>query len=56
MKHFNFKKVLLLLALVALVENGAVITSNAAETGNSYSEDGGIAPCSDMPALDENYD
>lgn len=56
MKHFNFKKVLLLLALVALVENGAVITSNAAENGNSYSEDGGIAPCSDHPDISENYD
>lgn len=56
MKHFNFKKILLLLALVALVENGAVITSNAAENGNSYSEDGGIAPCSDVPIFDEGYD
>ena len=53
MKHFNFKKVLLMLALVTIVENGALITSNAEENTGSYSEDEGITPCSDIPDITE---
>lgn len=54
MKHLNFKKILMMLAVVVVVENGAVVASNL--NGNSgYTEDGGVAPCSDLPPYDENY-
>lgn len=56
MKHINFKKVLMMFALVAIVENGAVITADAATDTGSYSEDGGVAPCSDRPEITESYD
>ena len=55
MKHFNFKKMLMMLALVIVVENGAVIASNVDGNTDAYTEDGGVAPCSDMPSLDEDY-
>lgn len=55
MKHFNFKKILMMLALVVVVENGAVIASNVDGNADAYTEDGGIAPCSDLPPYDENY-
>ena len=56
MKHFNFKKILMMLALVVVVENGAVIASNVDGNADAYTEDGGIAPCSDVPLLDDTYD
>lgn len=56
MKHFNFKKILMMLALVIVVENGTVIIPDTDGDTGSYSEDGGAAPCSDVPDFDENYD
>lgn len=56
MKHFNFKKVLMMLALVVIVENGAVVASNVGGNTDSYTEDGGAAPCSDRPDISETYD
>lgn len=56
MKNLNFKKILMTLALIIIVQNGAIIVSNTDGNTGSYSDDGGIAPCSDQPLLDENYD
>lgn len=53
MKNSCFKKMLMMLALVIVIQNGAIIVSNA---DNSYSDDSGIAPCSDVPDFDEDYD
>ena len=55
MKHFNFKKMLMMLALVVVVENGAVIASNVDGNTDAYTEDGGVAPCSDRPDISESY-
>lgn len=56
MKHFNFKKILMMLALVIIVQNGAVVVVNTNGDADSYSEDAGVAPCSDLPSLDDDYD
>lgn len=56
MKHFNFKNILMMLALVIIVQNGTIIVTNTDGNTGSYSEDGGVAPCSDIPDLDEDYD
>lgn len=56
MKNSNLKKILMMLALVIIVQNGAIIVSNTDGNTGSYSEDGGVAPCSDQPDIDENYD
>lgn len=56
MKNLNFRKILMTLALIIIVQNGAIIVSNTDGNTGSYSEDGGIAPCSDMPSLDDDYD
>lgn len=56
MKNSCFKKMLMMLALVIIVQNGAIIVSNTGEDTGAYSEDGGAAPCSDIPDLEENYD
>lgn len=56
MKHFNLKKLLLTLALVIIVQNGAVIVYNTAEGTGSYSEEDGIAPCSDLPLTEDLHD
>lgn len=49
MKHFNLKKLMMMLALVIIVQNGAVIANNTAEGTGSYTEEEGVAPCSDLP-------
>ncbi len=56
MKHFNLKKLLLTLALVIIVQNGAVIVYNTAEGTGAYSEESGIAPCSDRPLTNDLHD
>lgn len=56
MKNFNCKKILMTLALVIIIQNGAIIVTNTDGNAGSYSEDGGIAPCSDRPDFDESYD
>lgn len=55
MKHFNLKKLLMMLAIVIIVQNGTVIVYNTAEDAGSYSEDGGTAPCSDQPYPDDSH-
>lgn len=55
MKHFNIKKILMMLAVVVVVENGAIVASNMGGNSGSYTEDGGAAPCSDLPVIDESY-
>lgn len=55
MKHFNFKKILMMLALVIIVQNGTIIVANTNGNTDSYSEDGDAAPCSDLPDIDESY-
>ena len=56
MKNLNFKKILMTLALIIIVQNGAIIVSNTDGNTSSYSDDGGIAPYSDAPDFDESYD
>lgn len=56
MKNFKFKQILMMLALVIIVQNGAVIVSNTVGDNGSYSDEGGTAPCSDLPPLDDNID
>ncbi len=56
MKNFKFKQILMMLALVIIVQNGVVIVSNTGENNGSYSEEGGTAPCSDLPDITESYD
>lgn len=56
MKHFNIKKLLLTLALVIIVQNGTVIVYNTAEDTGAYSEEDGIAPCSDRPLSEDLHD
>lgn len=56
MKRFNLKKLLMMLAIVIIVQNGTVIVYNTAEDAGSYTEDNGIAPCSDLPPLDDIQD
>ena len=56
MKNFNCKKILMMLALVIIVQNGAVIVSSTVGDNGSYSDEGGAAPCSDLPDIWESYD
>lgn len=56
MKHFNFRKLLAMLAVVIIVQNGTVMIYSTAEDTGSYSQDEGIAPCSDQPHLDDVQD
>jgi len=56
MKHFNFKKLFMLLALVTVVQNSAMVVSAAEEDTECCSEEEeGIAPCSDRPDITESY-
>lgn len=55
MKHFNFQKWLLMLALVIFIQNGTVIVYNMAEGSDACSGEGGISTLSDKPYLDDNY-
>lgn len=55
MKKFNYKKILMTLALVIIIQNGAIIVTNTDGNTGSYSEDSGIAPYSDLPDIDESY-
>ncbi|MDE6055780.1 MAG: hypothetical protein K2G55_18950 [Lachnospiraceae bacterium] len=55
MKHFIFKKILMMLALVIIVQNGAIIVANTDGNTGSYSNEGVAAPCSDLPDITENY-
>lgn len=56
MKHFNFRRLLAALAVIIIVQNGTVIVYNTAEGSGSYSEEAGIAPCSDLPYPNDLHD
>lgn len=56
MKNFNLKKLLMALAIVIIVQNGAVVAYNTAEGNGAYSEEDGAAPCSDLPLPDDLHD
>ncbi len=56
MKNLNLKKLLLMLAVVIIVQNGVIIASNVNGNTGSSSDEYGIAPCSDIPDLDDTYD
>ncbi len=56
MKNFNLKKLLMALAIVIIVQNGAVVAYNTAEGNGAYSEEDGVAPCSDRPLPDDIHD
>lgn len=55
MKHFNLKKLVSMLAIIIIVQNGAVVVYNTEDTG-SYTEEEGISPCSDQPYPDDIHD
>lgn len=55
MKHINFRKILSMLAIIIIIQNGSVIVCNTAEDTGSYTEDNGVAPCSDQPLPDDNH-
>ncbi len=55
MKNLNLKKLLLMLAVVIIVQNGVIIASNVNGNTGSSSDEYGIAPCSDLPVIDESY-
>lgn len=55
MKHFNFKKFLSMLAIIIIIQNGAITVYNTAKDTGAYTEDGGAAPCSDRPVPDDNH-
>ncbi|MDE5825056.1 MAG: hypothetical protein K2H91_10315 [Lachnospiraceae bacterium] len=52
MKRSNFKKMLLTLALVIIIQNSVI----AAQTlpGNPYAGDESVSPCNDKPIHDEH--
>lgn len=56
MKRFNLRKLLAMLAIVIIVQNGTVIIYNTADDNGSYSEDNGVAPCSDQPLTEDLHD
>lgn len=55
MKNFNFKKILMMLALVIIVQNSTIIVSNTDGNTGSYTDEGGATPCSDQPDINESY-
>lgn len=55
MKRFNFKKILMALAIIIIVQNGTVIVYNTGNDAGSYSEEEGISPCSDRPCPDDDH-
>ena len=55
MKHFNFRKLLSMLAIIIIIQNGAVVVYNTTDDTGSYTEENGAAPCSDRPVPDDNH-
>ncbi len=49
MKNFNYKKLLMALAIAVIVQSGTVVAYNTAEGTVAHSEEEGAAPCSDRP-------
>lgn len=56
MKIFNLRKLLAMLAIVIIVQNGTVIVYNTVEGTGAYSEEEGVAPCSDLPYSNDIHD
>lgn len=55
MKHFNLRKLISMLAIIIIIQNGAIIVYNTADGTGSYTEDNGVAPCSDLPVPNDNH-
>ena len=55
MKHFNFRKLLSMLAIIIMIQNGAVVVYNTADDTGSYPEENSAAPCSDQPVTNDNH-
>ncbi len=55
MKKFNFRKLLSMLAIIIVIQNGSVIVYNTAADTGSCTEESGIAPCSDQPVTNDNH-
>lgn len=55
MKHFNLRKIAMMLALVIIIQNGVIIIQDTTDDTGSYSEDGEAAPLSDLPYIDDDY-
>lgn len=55
MKKFNFRKLLSVLAIIIVIQNGSVIVYNTAADTDSCTEESGIAPCSDQPVTNDNH-
>lgn len=56
MKNFNYKKLLMALAIAVIVQSGTVVAYNTAEGTVARSEEEGAAPCSDRPLTDDLHD
>lgn len=56
MKNFNFKKLLMALAIAVIVQSGTVVAYNTAEGAGAYSGEEGAAPCSDLPYPNDIHD
>lgn len=55
MKNFNYKKLLMALAIAVIVQSGTVVAYNTADGAGAYSEEEGAAPCSDRPYQDDTH-
>lgn len=53
MKHFNFRKLMMLFALLIIVQNGVIIVQNTDGDTGAYSEEGQASPLSDHPYPDD---
>lgn len=56
MKNFNYKKLLMALAIAVIVQSGTVVAYNTAEGAGAHSEEEGAAPCSDLPLPEDLHD
>ena len=56
MKNFNYKKLLMALAIAVIVQSGTVVAYNTAEVAGAYSGEEGAAPCSDLPYPNDIHD
>ncbi len=56
MKNFNYKKLLMALAIAVIVQSGTVVAYNTAEGTGAYSGEEGAAPCSDLPYPNDIHD
>lgn len=53
MKHFNFKKLLLLFAVIVVMQSGSILAQSV--DNDTYLAEGDVSPLSDLPLPDEDY-